>query len=82
MKRLWTLFTPKVFLIFGAVLFAIAGIDIWMRGCNDINVWRCMSWMGKICSAIVAIGVFGWALFICGVAAWKGLKWIANLVKL
>lgn len=66
MKRLWTLFTPKVFLIFGAVLFAIAGIDIWMRGCNDINVWACMSWIGRACAAIDFVAVFGFAIFWIG----------------
>lgn len=71
----------KVLLTFGAVLIAIAALDIWMRGCNDINVWRCMSWMGKIASAIPAIGLFGWALLLCGVAAWKGVKWVVNSVK-
>lgn len=57
---------PKVLLTLGAALIAIAALDIWMRGCNDINVWRCMSWMGKIASAIPTIGLFGWAFFVIG----------------
>lgn len=64
MKKLLTLFiNPKVLLTFGGVLFAIAGLDMWMRGCNDINIWNCMSWIGKSCATIDFAGVFGFAIF-------------------
>lgn len=82
-KKLWPLIAnPKVLLTFAGVLFAIAALDMWMRGCNDINIWPCLSWIGKSCSAILGIGVFGWAFFWVSMALWNGLKWLANLVKL
>lgn len=57
---------PKVLLTFGAALIAIAALDIWMRGCNDINVWRCMSWIGRYSAAIDFIMIFGFAIFWIG----------------
>lgn len=66
-KKLWPrIANGKVLVTFGAVLIAIAGIDIWMRNCNDINIWGCMSWIGKIASAIPTVGLFGWAFFVIG----------------
>lgn len=67
LKKLWLLIANvKVLLTFGGVLFAIALTDILMRGCNDINVWACMSWIGRSCATIDFVGVFGFAIFWIG----------------